>query len=193
MHATLLPEFRQALDLMKYSLNHWWKFQNYHVAFILGLCQLLITIAIEFANAYVVLMTSQTIFDILANFVVLLAIAEFDNIFMQLRPKDHINTRLTDDNYKQMLKWETTTSWEAAAKTKHFELPEERVLRESEKHERPKYIRIGMLDRPVANAMYYLLFRLLTIIYNTIVHYFVPFIATFILTVEAIQRHGKDD
>ena len=182
MHAILIPEYRSAISLMKYSVNHWWKFRNADLAFIVGLSQFFITILIEFTNVYVVVLTSESVIDILADFVVLLAIADFDNQLLEIRPKDYIYKRLTEEEGRAIFTWETTTSWMAMPRTDEFRLPEESVLRIEEMNERPTYIGIRMSDRPCLNKILYIIFRAIRLFYNAIIHYYIPFIATFVLS-----------
>jgi len=37
MHIIMQSEFQQSLDMMKYALNHPWKFRNYKLAFVTGI------------------------------------------------------------------------------------------------------------------------------------------------------------
>ena len=55
LHMILSPELEQGLSLMKYALNHHWKFINYRHAFLGGLLQVLMVMAVEFVNFLAVL------------------------------------------------------------------------------------------------------------------------------------------
>jgi len=46
--------------MMKYAVNHPWKFRHYRLAFLTGLMQFMISIAIEVSNVYVVLANSES-------------------------------------------------------------------------------------------------------------------------------------
>ena len=71
--------------MMKYALNHPWKFRNYRIAFLTGLFQLSISVIIEISNVYVLLANSDTQVDVIANFIIMLVVAEFDNFFYATR------------------------------------------------------------------------------------------------------------
>ena len=71
--------------MMKYALNHPWKFRNYRIAFLTGLFQLSISVIIEVSNVYVLLANSDTQVDVIANFIIMLVVAEFDNFFYATR------------------------------------------------------------------------------------------------------------
>ena len=58
MHMLMTDEFDQALNMMKYALNHPWKFHNYKYAFLVGVFQLSISIIIEVSNVWVVIANS---------------------------------------------------------------------------------------------------------------------------------------
>ena len=66
--------------MMKYSVNHPWKFENYIEAFWVGFMQAFIVLSVELVNL-VVLNTNPTIMDILMNFLALVIISDFDDYF----------------------------------------------------------------------------------------------------------------
>ena len=70
---------------------------------------------IEISNIYIVLVNGETQFDIIANFIIMLVIADFDNYFYAVRNPDGINKLISDDYYSGILTWETTTSYDAQA------------------------------------------------------------------------------
>ena len=70
---------------------------------------------IEISNIYIVLVNGETQFDIIANFIIMLVIADFDNYFYAVRNPDSINLLISDEYYSGILTWETTTSYDAQA------------------------------------------------------------------------------
>ena len=46
--------------MMKYAVNHPWKFRNQHLAFLCGAMQFSITIIVELSNIYIVLANSES-------------------------------------------------------------------------------------------------------------------------------------
>ena len=66
--------------MMKYSVNHWWKFKFHRVAFLTGLMQVLAMLCIAVVN-YLVITISSNVIDIAKDFTALMVIAEFDDYF----------------------------------------------------------------------------------------------------------------
>ena len=64
--------------MMKYALNHWWKFDNWFNAFLISFCQFFICIFVESVNL-VILLTNNTVLDIIMNFLAIVIITEFDD------------------------------------------------------------------------------------------------------------------
>ena len=62
---------------MKYALNHPWKFTSYKTAFFAGLIQVLVIVAVESATFYILVFASDAVFDVLANYAIVLVIADF--------------------------------------------------------------------------------------------------------------------
>lgn len=114
MHVLMQKEFEQALNMMKYSANHPWKFRNVSLAFFTGFMQLTISLIIELSNIYIVLANGESQFEIIANFIIMLVIADFDNYFYNARSS--INKIITDDRYASIFTWEVTSSYDGAAK-----------------------------------------------------------------------------
>ena len=76
----MMDEIRQGLNFMKYALNHPWKFRSWVMAFMIGLVQAMVIILIETVNL-TVLLTSNTIMDIIINFLAILILSSFDDFF----------------------------------------------------------------------------------------------------------------
>lgn len=113
LHMQLSSELQQGMLMMKYSVNHEWKFQDYKVAFLCGFLQAFNTITVEMVN-FVALLTNFTIIDVIMNFLALVVIAEFDEYFYDAVSDDN----LTDicqgaDPYGEFLMIQRTTSSKA--------------------------------------------------------------------------------
>ena len=81
LHIYMNPEIEQSFLLMKYALNHFWKFRFPGFAFGVGFMQMAVTLSVELVNL-VVLNTNHSIMDIIMNFLALVIIAEFDDAFI---------------------------------------------------------------------------------------------------------------
>ena len=55
LHISLADELNQALVLMKYALNHPWKFNAWFDAFSVGMAQMFVLVNVEFVNFFVLL------------------------------------------------------------------------------------------------------------------------------------------
>ena len=82
LHQQLNGEILQGQAKMKFALNHSFRFDDYTIAFFAGFMQTLSCLFIELINLFVIL-TSQTVLDVVLNFMALAIIAEFDNSFYQ--------------------------------------------------------------------------------------------------------------
>ena len=191
MHLLMQNEFDQALLMMKYSVNHPWKFRSWSMAFLTGFLQCSISVAIEVSNTYIVLANSSTQFDIIADFIIMLVIADFDNYFYAMRRDDPISQFNNDENYSSLLKWETTTSYDSCAKIPGNELKPEMILMQNETHLRPKYIYMSFFDRSFWNATLYCVYRFFQLMYNSFYYYFMPFIATFVVWLILISANER--
>ena len=68
------------LKIVKYALNHYWKFKGPKSAIAAGLMQFAATLFTSFVN-YAVIVQSSTVMDLAKDFTALLVISQFDNWF----------------------------------------------------------------------------------------------------------------
>ena len=181
MHVLIQGEFTQAFTMMKFSVNHPWKFRNPELAFCTGFLQMLISFMIEVSNIYIVLANGETQFDIIANFIIMLVIADFDTYFYNVRMRDHITAVLTEGHYSSIFTWEVTTSSDANAVLKENELKEEIILLNHEKDQRPRHIHLPFSKRSCSNKLLYITYKVFYIFYTAIYYYFTPFIASYVI------------
>ena len=111
MHFWLQNEIEQGLKMMKFSLNHTYKFSSWTWAYFIGLSQFLMVVAVEVVNV-VILCTNQNVMDIIMNFLALVIISDFDNFFVATLKSDPVYQMLVDDHdtVKEALKISVTTS-----------------------------------------------------------------------------------
>lgn len=95
LHISLTGETLQGLLLMKYAVNHPWRFDGWAQAFLVGFVQFAMVITVEFVNL-VILITNDTIMDTIMNFLALVIIADFDDYFFSTVEK-MILAKLIDD------------------------------------------------------------------------------------------------
>ena len=66
--------------MMKYAVNHHWKFRRWIQAYFIGFCQTFVLILCEAVNL-IILTTNHTMLDIIMNFLAIIVITEFDDAF----------------------------------------------------------------------------------------------------------------
>ena len=82
LHVQLSAELYQGLTMMKFAVNHPWKFEDYKVAYAVGFMQMSMVVIVEFVN-FVALITNNAVLDVVMNFLALVVIAEFDDYFYE--------------------------------------------------------------------------------------------------------------
>ena len=91
----MMDEIKQGFEMMKFSNNHPWMFDNWFEAFCVGLAQAFVVISVEIVNL-AVLNTNNTILDILMNFLALVIIADFDDMFFATIASDPMAKLISD-------------------------------------------------------------------------------------------------
>lgn len=117
LHMLLSNELQQGLLMMKYAVNHPWKFINYRHAFLAGFLQMIMVVGVEMVNFLAVL--DQTTFaDMVMNFTALVIISEFDDFFFYAyRDADLKDAILNkDDAYSNLLMIRRTSSSDSTLK-----------------------------------------------------------------------------
>ncbi len=109
LHMALQDEIKQGLDIMKYTLNHTWRFENWHLAFLCGLLQTIVIGLVEIVN-FIAIMSSGTVVNVVMNFLALVVISEFDDFFYQALGEDDCKIYLSDPAFGEVVKIERTTS-----------------------------------------------------------------------------------
>jgi len=96
--------------MMKYSVNHHWKFISWRTGFIAGLMQVVSTMLLEVVNC-VVISTEDNPTEIVMDFMALVVISDFGQFFYSaFRTSVNWKDIITDEIYKEMLIIQTTTA-----------------------------------------------------------------------------------
>ena len=122
LHIKIAPKLNQSLNLMKYSINHSWKFESWFSAFMCGLFQLIVLVGLEFCN--IVLRLSDTTLVLVAmNFIDVLIISDFGEYYFGAAGDEQLSKLISTGNIvldpaapltlKALLEIEITTSEEA--------------------------------------------------------------------------------
>ena len=80
LHFSLNDKLAQGLQMQKYVLNHYWKFRYVGVAWSIGACQMSMVFIVETINM-VILCSNNSVMDVILNFLALVVIADFDDMF----------------------------------------------------------------------------------------------------------------
>jgi len=75
--------------MMKFALNHPWKFADGGLAFRAGFLQVCVVFCLEFANIFV-LIKAKEIFDVIKDFIAFMVIADFDDILFTAMNQDKL-------------------------------------------------------------------------------------------------------
>lgn len=77
LHIVLLNPLRQAFDMMKYAVNHPWKFSSWYKAFRIGSMHMCVIISTEVINLSFTLI-QNSIVEVIGYFVAILIVSSFD-------------------------------------------------------------------------------------------------------------------
>lgn len=143
MHIFCINEFKNGLSLMKYAVNHSWKFSNYRIAFLSGLLQACAMVLVTVIS-YIVITIESSVIDVAKDFTALTIIAEFDNFFGAFGSGEELPKAMTTEKkYRWIFRIETTTSKDAEREKDAdigedwvFEEIKKRREREIEQHEK---------------------------------------------------------
>ena len=183
MHIYLHAEIFNGLKIMKYSINHEWKFKHPSRAFTVGFMQFFIMIMNALIN-YAVISSANTVLEVAQDFTALIIIAQIDNIFVtgiigEEKAKEILRNY---SKYKELFKIETTTSDNAKGE-KDMKMNEDKIFEGILKNgdwniklERPKSIRLSFWRRNFENRILYAIYRILRILHVSIWFYTVPFL-----------------
>jgi len=115
MQMYLNHEVSEAMNMMKYAINHPWKFKYPTFAFFIGFCQAFSTVLTALV-CYFVIVSSESVLDLAKDFTALMIISEIDNQFAIISEETIAKDILADetkDIYKDLFMIETTTSLHA--------------------------------------------------------------------------------
>lgn len=114
LHIMINDEIFNGLKMIKYSVNHPWKFSNTKMAFAAGLLQVGAMILISIIN-FLVIASSDSVLDVAKDFTALAIIADFDDIFAEGLTEEKAKDVCENEDgiYDDIFRIETTTSIDA--------------------------------------------------------------------------------
>ena len=194
LHVSMADEAKQGFNMMKYAMNHMWKFKSWKTAFMIGFVQMCILILLEAVNL-IILMTNDTVIGLIMNFLALVIISQFDDYFFVRRePVGELiaNGKLKIEGNKRylskILKIETTSSDFADHLVEGNQTHTEGIWKGSKKlgvNDQDKghydentplfYIHVDFWRRPLINKLARSIYAIFKSIYSVIWFYFIPF------------------
>lgn len=214
-------EAAHGLRLMKYTLNHEWKFKYPYTAFASGFLQVLSTVFTA-CVCYIVIISSSDILELAKDFTALMIIIDFDNYFANTSSdditKDIIDNAKSDgvnDKYSDIFTIETTTSTYARqhgnSKLEEIDEANELVNKRIEHMNdhpkntfcckrksyvrRPKKIAITLKKRcnhfGCCNSLLYYFYRLIRVIFVIVWFYYLPIIVIVISNLTPVYLYWE--
>jgi hypothetical protein len=176
LHMALMPEFRLGLEMMKYALNHAYKFEEgRNIAFLVGFIKASIIIIVELI-CILVCCISIAPMAIVYNFISLAIIADFDDyIFESFTDclKTLIEENDEDQDQEQLLIISHTTSSMCA--------PSELSDEVDKKTGELRPLRISFASRTPGQKVGYMLYKTMKCFFVSFYFYFMPFLVFVIL------------
>lgn len=84
LHLSVVNEVLEGITMMKYALNHRYKFHRYFLAFLCGYFKALSGLLVELVSIFVIC-AAPNIVEVTMNFIALAIIADFDDIVFASR------------------------------------------------------------------------------------------------------------
>lgn len=117
LHLSCVDEVSSGLNMMKFAVNHSYKFNSFAFAYICGMLQTVQCICVVLANFGVICAANDTI-DIVFNFIALAIIIDFDDYVFDSLKNESFKELLEKDFIKKVLVVTHTTS----KKCRNFEV-----------------------------------------------------------------------
>lgn len=162
LHMILMPELSGALQRMKYAVNHPYKFENFAVAFFLGVGQFTAVWFTEVLNILIIL-TSFAPLGAVFNFIALTVIADFDNFIYEAMSAEYLTKLLEEEVVEEEFKIEHTTS----KRCSYQELTE---IEDDNGDKRP--LRIRYNSRSCCNKFLFSFYKCFRLVYVSYYYYF---------------------
>ena len=165
--------------MMKFSINHPWKFKDPHTAFFCGFTNCFLNWVTEVFN-YSLLLTSNNVISCLWNFLGVNVIRSLGNyIYATIRYSPQ-KKNIADPKYLKIFTVQTTTSESAKAKIPAHKLEKDGICPSDALHLYPEYIHISFWDRSCINKLEYCIYIFIKGGYVSVWYYFAPMLTMMI-------------
>ena len=166
LHLSLMDDVYFGMQMMKYSLNHTYMFNNWGLAYFQGLQQALIATIVETGNLAIIL-TSIYPVEIVLNFISVAIVAEFDSYVYDSMRNEGCKTLLEEKVNEHVFKFRHTTS-------KRCEQNEASIIKDSFGVYRPLKVTFG--SRNGCNRCLYIVYKVYRCWFVSLYLYFMPFL-----------------
>ena len=112
LHYAMTDHIAEGLLMMKFAINHPWKFKDPNTAIFCGLSKIIINLTVEILN-YSLLMTSNDVLNCLWNFLGLNVVRRIGNYIYNTLHHSPLKKKLNNPEYMKVFTVQTTTSYSA--------------------------------------------------------------------------------
>jgi hypothetical protein len=177
----LQSEIESGLDRMKFSMNHYHRFDNAWIAFLAGFLQATSIIVVEIVN-FVVILTTENIMEVVMNFMACAVIAVFDNAFYSALGPSEFKKLVEDPGFEDLYKITRTSSRNARRRPVGAASPgplnpidDDTILKTDQKKVQDICVVFSELG-PVRKLLK-LVYKGFRVLYISVWFYFLPFLA----------------
>ena len=124
LHYAMTDNIAEGLLMMKFAINHPWKFKDPNTAIFCGLSNVLIYLTVECLN-YSLLLTSNDVLYCLWNFLGLNVVTRVGNYIYSTLSHSPLKKKLQDKEYMKVFTVQVTTSASATA-----QIPEHKIKKD---------------------------------------------------------------
>lgn len=182
LHLSLTDEVTGGLKMMKFAINHPYKFQNFTMAYTTGFMQFLSSLGVEVSNLAVILAANDTI-SIVFNFIAVAIIAEFDNYVFDSMKNEVFKHIIEEKFTEKVFKITHTTS----KKCKDAELSK---VKDEHGNRRP--LKVTFKSRSCCHKVLFVLYKIMRSFYVSVFYYFLPFMVIVVSTMVPTIYRGRE-
>lgn len=182
LHLSLTDDVSLGLKMMKYAVNHPFKFNSCAMAWFCGFMQMTSTLGVELSNIGVILGANDTI-SIVFNFIAVAIIAEFDN---------YVFDSLTAEPLKCIVEKRFTVPAFPIIHTSSKKCNPEEVGRIKDPQGKRYRLKISMNERSWTNITMFIVYKILRAFYVSMFYYFLPFTTIILSTLLPTLRRGPE-
>lgn len=167
----MVDQITGGCEMMKFAVNHPYKFNSPTLAFLTGALQFISILSIEVASIGVICAAIDTI-DMIFNFIALAILADFGVYVFSSMKNESFQEMIEEEFCKDVLVIKHTTSKKCLADE----------LCESERDEEGEFraLKKTFESRTCGNKVMYLIYKVMRSIYLSCIYYFLPMAAVVI-------------